>query len=71
MRTTVNYSRKHSFNVESTLKPSQGDKAKFFDKWFVYSGDCWILDEILENVITKKNSGANKTYIRRNYVAHH
>jgi hypothetical protein len=35
----------------------EGDKTKFFGRWFVWSGSCWVLDEVCNNVISKKNAG--------------
>ena len=37
--------------------PKTGDKAVFFGKHFIYLGECWTLDEISHNVISKKNAG--------------
>jgi hypothetical protein len=35
--------------------PKIGDKKIFFHKRFIYSGNCWTLDEICHNVISPKN----------------
>jgi hypothetical protein len=37
--------------------PKTGDKKQFFGKQFIYSGDCWLLNEISHNVISEKNKG--------------
>jgi len=42
--------------------PINGDKTKFFGRLFIYSNGTWLLNELCQNVISKKNSGSNKLY---------
>jgi signal peptidase I len=54
-----------------TLKPKKGDVKTFFGVRFVHNGKFWLLENVLSDPITTKNSGADKTYIKRNYVRLH
>lgn len=57
------YSLLDQFTSESVInQPIKGDKKQFFGKWFVYSGSAWVLNEVCNNVINKKNSGSGRLY---------
>jgi hypothetical protein len=43
-------------------RPQDGDLRQFNGVWFIYRGDCWVLDQLLQNVITVKNAGAGRIY---------
>jgi hypothetical protein len=43
-------------NVNLT-NPKIGDKKVFYGKRFVYTGNCWTLDQVSHNVINRKNAG--------------
>jgi|WetSurSiteA1Bulk_404760.scaffolds.fasta_scaffold168364_1 hypothetical protein len=51
--------------------PKKGDVKEFYGLRFVHNGSFYLLESIQNNPITVKNSGADKTYIRRNYVRLH
>ena len=52
-------------------KPNVGDLQMFYGVWFKYTGDCWVLDKLLDSPITKKNTGRGQTNIRKNYFHNH
>jgi hypothetical protein len=43
-------------------RPSVGDLRHDLGIWFRYTGDCWVPDQILKNVITVKNAGHGRLY---------
>jgi hypothetical protein len=40
-------------------------RKRFFGKWFRYYSGVWILDEVLNYPITKKNAGSGRLYSDR------
>jgi hypothetical protein len=49
-------------NLNSSNRPSVGDLKHDLGIWFRYTGEYWVPDEILGNVICKKNAGHTKYY---------
>lgn len=51
-------------------QPVKGQRKQIFGVWFTYTGSCWLLDEVLDNPITKKNVGSKGLYLNKNAKTH-